>query len=66
MSKGITWISEEETITLLGLKDRKMLRRLITNGRLRIAWTRITNKSATKYNKEDVDNALIEHSTMVA
>jgi hypothetical protein len=65
MSRNVVWISEEEALKSLGLDKPETLRRLIGNGRLKIAWSQITRKAKRLYNKSDVELALLQHSTIV-
>lgn len=55
-------IPEEEAVRLLGLKDAKTLRRLITRKRIFLSYTQVTRKSKRFYNSTEVEKVLSEHS----
>lgn len=62
MSEKIKWISETETVKLLGLKDAEMLRRLISRKQLIIKYFQITRKSERLYNIYDVERLQMEYA----
>lgn len=65
-NNNFEWISEADAVEQLGLKNARQLRRLVSSNRIRIAYSQISQRSARKYLKADVESAILENSTVMS
>ena len=63
-SKKPDWISEVEAAALMGYQP-KVFRRYARSGKLSINYTRVNHRTY-EYNKNDIDEWKIQHSTIAA
>jgi len=59
----VEWIPETTALAMLGIDDRDTLRKHVSSGELKIAYTQINQKAKRFYNKFDIEAELLRHST---